>query len=188
MERSDDMKPINVRFCGFGGQGIVLSAITLGTAVVTRGGLYAVQTQSYGSEARGGQCQAELIIADQPINSPHSEKKDLLIALSQSALDRYLSSLDSEGTLLVDPMLVTDTHNTQIKTIEVAATETAVQLGNRITANMVLLGFLIASTKLVTRDDLVAVVRDLVKEKYIEVNIKAIDAGISLAKGLELEV
>ena len=62
--------PQRISLCGFGGQGIILSAVILGTAAVTRGNLYAVQTQSYGSEARGGQCQAELIIDREKINSP----------------------------------------------------------------------------------------------------------------------
>ena len=55
--------PQKITLCGFGGQGIILTAVMLGTAAVTKGGLYAVQTQSYGSEARGGQCQAELIMS-----------------------------------------------------------------------------------------------------------------------------
>lgn len=63
--------PHRISLCGFGGQGIILSAVILGTTAVTKADLYAVQTQSYGSEARGGQCQAELIIQDKPINSPH---------------------------------------------------------------------------------------------------------------------
>ena len=47
--------PQRITLCGMGGQGIILSAVILGTAAVTRGKKYAVQTQSYGSEARGGQ-------------------------------------------------------------------------------------------------------------------------------------
>ena len=72
--------PQRITLCGFGGQGIILSAVILGTAAVTKGNLYAVQTQSYGSEARGGQCQAELIIDKKAINSPVAEKKNLLVA------------------------------------------------------------------------------------------------------------
>lgn len=67
--------PQRISLCGFGGQGIILAAVILGTTAVTKGNLYAVQTQSYGSEARGGQCQAELIIDHKPINSPVAEKR-----------------------------------------------------------------------------------------------------------------
>ena len=179
---------INIRFCGFGGQGIVLSAIVLGTAVVTRQNLYAAQTQSYGSEARGGQCQAELIISDKVINAPHADKKDILIALSQSALDRYISSLKPEGILIIDPFLVTDTLDSKFRTFEVAATEKAAKLGNKIAANMVLLGFLQATTGLITRDDLIDTVKETVHKEYVTLNLKAVDAGIKMAEGVKMEV
>ena len=88
--------------CGFGGQGIILSAVLLGTAAVTRGGLYAVQTQSYGSEARGGQCQAELIIDKAPINSPVAEKKNLMVAMFQTAYEKYIPTLADDGVLVIE--------------------------------------------------------------------------------------
>lgn len=182
------MKPVSIRFCGFGGQGIVLSAVILGTAAVTRRNLYAVQTQSYGSEARGGQCQAELIISDKPINSPISEKKDILVALSQMALDRYFPTLREGGTLVYDPKLITRVPDGSARVIPVPATETAVALGGRIAANMVVLGFLQASTGLITREDLIGVVKENVPAKFLDLNLKAVDAGIKLAEGVKLEV
>lgn len=182
------MKPVSIRLCGFGGQGIVLSTVILGTAAVTKRGLHAVQTQSYGSEARGGQCQAELIISDRSINSPMEEKKDLLIALSQSALDRYLPSLRQGGTLIIDPQLVTDTHGCKERIIAVPATETAVHLGSRISANMVVLGFLQESTGLLTKEDLVAVIKELTRPRFLDMNLRAVDEGIKLAQGVTVEV
>ena len=82
--------PQKISLCGFGGQGIILSAVILGTTAVTKGDLYAVQTQSYGSEARGGQCQAELIIDKKPINSPIAEtKKSARSAVSDCLREIY---------------------------------------------------------------------------------------------------
>ena len=182
------MKPIGIRFCGFGGQGIVLSAVIFGTAIVTKKNLYAVQTQSYGSEARGGQCQAELIISDRPINSPISEKKDILVALFQTALDIYLPSLQPGGTLIIDPKLVTETPSAEAKIYQVPATETAINLGNRITANMVILGFLQESTGLIERDDLVEVVKESVPTRFLDINLQAIEAGITLANGITISL
>ena len=182
------MKPIGIRFCGFGGQGIVLSAVIFGTAIVTKKNLYAVQTQSYGSEARGGQCQAELIISDRPINSPISEKKDILVALFQPALDIYLPSLQPGGTLIIDPKLVTETPSAEAKIYQVPATETAINLGNRITANMVILGFLQESTGLIERDDLVEVVKESVPTRFLDINLQAIEAGITLANGITISL
>ena len=100
--------PQKITLCGFGGQGIILTAVMLGTAAVTKGGLYAVQTQSYGSVARGGQCQAELIIDKNPINSPVAQEKNLLVALFQSAYEKYIPTLDENGVLVIDPQLVTN--------------------------------------------------------------------------------
>ena len=96
------MKPLNIKFCGFGGQGIILSAVILGTVVVIKRNLYAVQTQSYGSEARGGQCQSELIISNKPINSPITKEKDILVAMYQTALEKYLPTLRAKGKLIID--------------------------------------------------------------------------------------
>jgi 2-oxoglutarate ferredoxin oxidoreductase subunit gamma len=179
---------VNIRFCGFGGQGIILSGTTLGTAVVTYHNLYAVQTQSYGSEARGGMCQAELIISDAPIQSPHSDEKDILVALSPTALEEYLPSLKPGGTLIIDPLLIDDVPDVDARVIEVPAAETADELGNRLVANMVLLGFLIESTGMVGKEDLVQAVAELVPERYLDLNKQAVDRGIGLAEGTTVEV
>ncbi|MFP4200430.1 MAG: 2-oxoacid:acceptor oxidoreductase family protein [Clostridia bacterium] len=182
------MKPLKIRFCGFGGQGIILSAITLGTALVTKKGYYSVQTQSYGSEARGGQCQAELIVSDEEINAPHSDEKDILVAMSQSALDRYIGDLKEGGVLVVDPALVTEVPEVDGQVIRVPATETAIDLGNRIAANMVLLGFLQEATGIISKDDLLEAIADLVKPAFVEINTRAVEAGIALAEDVDLEV
>jgi len=55
------LKPLSIRISGFGGQGIILAAVILGITMVRKGNLYVVQTQSYGSEARGGECQSDYI-------------------------------------------------------------------------------------------------------------------------------
>lgn len=176
------MKPLNIRFCGFGGQGIILSAVILGTAVVIKRGQYAVQTQSYGSEARGGECQSELIISNKPINSPTTEKKDILVAMFQTALEKYLPTLRAKGKLIIDSKLIKKIPPTKAIVYKVPATETAIKLGNRIAANMVILGFIQHASGLITRNDLIEVVSDFVPEEYLNLNLRAIDAGIEFAK------
>jgi 2-oxoglutarate ferredoxin oxidoreductase subunit gamma len=176
------MNPLRVGLCGFGGQGIILSAVVLGTTAVTKRGMYAVQTQSYGSEARGGQCQAELILSEKPINSPTVQKKDILICLFQTAVDRYLPTLKEGGVLIIDPNLVTSLPKTTAQVFEVPATEIAIGLGNRLAANMVVLGFIQEATGLMTRDDLVDVVKSLVSERFWDLDVRAIDAGIEHAR------
>ncbi len=180
------MKPLSVRISGFGGQGIILTAIVLGTASVKKGNLYAVQTQSYGSEARGGECQSELIISDKLINSPTTKYKDILICLFQSALDKYLSTLKKTGILIVDPKLVTEIPSIDANIYKVPATETAIKIGNRIAANMVILGFLQKLIKVVSEDNLREIISSMVPKKFIDINLKAFNAGVSFAKDLDI--
>jgi 2-oxoglutarate ferredoxin oxidoreductase subunit gamma len=174
--------PLRICLCGFGGQGIILSAVVLGTASVTRGGLYAVQTQSYGSEARGGQCQAELIISSSPIASPVAEKKNLLVCMFQEAHDKYIGTLEEGGILVVDSGLVPRPGRTGENCFRIPATEIAISLGNKMAANMVMLGFLSACCDLVNPNDLKATIAEQVSPRFVELNLKAVDAGIAYAR------
>lgn len=174
--------PQRITLCGFGGQGIILSAVILGTTAVTKGNKYAVQTQSYGSEARGGQCQAELIIDERAINSPVAEKKNLLVAMFQTAYEKYIPTLEDDGVLVIDPGLVTNITRPIKNTFEVPATQIAVDLGNRMAANMVMLGFLSEALGIIGHQDLLDVVKDTVNPRFVELNFKAVEAGAAYAK------
>ncbi|MEA4849735.1 MAG: 2-oxoacid:acceptor oxidoreductase family protein [Clostridiaceae bacterium] len=178
--------PQHISLCGFGGQGIVLSAVILGTTAVTKGNLYAVQTQSYGSEARGGQCQAELIIDNKPINSPVAQTKNLLVALFQDAYNKYIDTLENDGVLVIDPGLVTNLTRNIKHTFAVPATQIAVDLGNRMAANMVVLGFISECCGIVDKGHLLEVVADSVAPRFIELNHKAVNAGIEYARANKL--
>ena len=163
------MKPLSIRISGFGGQGIILAAVILGTTMVKKGNFYVVQTQSYGSEARGGECQSELIIS-----------------LFQSALDKYLDTLKKNGILIVDPKLVNNIPSVEAHIYKVPATEMAIANGNRIAANMVVLGFLKKLFKWANADVFREVIASTVKEKFVDVNLKAFDAGVHFAKNLDM--
>lgn len=178
--------PLKLTLCGFGGQGIVLSAVILGTTAVTKGGLYAVQTQSYGSEARGGKCQSELIISSSPIHSPIAEKKDMLVAMFQDAYNEYIHTLNEDGVLIIDDGLVKEETVQIRKTFRVPATQIALDLGNRMCANMVILGFISECCGIVDEQDLMEVVLENVPARFTELNRKAVQAGIAYAKDHQL--
>jgi len=180
------LKPLSIRISGFGGQGIILAAVILGTTMVRKGNLYVVQTQSYGSEARGGECQSELIISDKPINSPTTNYKDIFIALFQSALDKYLGTLKKNGILIVDPKLVSNIPSVEAHIYKMPATEIAIASGNRIAANMVVLGFLQKLFKWTSADDFKEVITSTVKEKFVDVNLKAFNAGVDFARNVNI--
>ena len=176
------MQNTEVRIAGFGGQGVVLAGVLLGRSALADG-LHAVQTQSYGAEARGGAARSEVIISSAPIVYPEVLAPHIMTAMSQAALDRYLSDLRADGTLIVDSELVSripDLPQTNI--LRAPFTHTAAQeLGRPIVANMVMLGFLAASTDLVTRDSLQQAVRQGVPPGTEELNLKALERGMELA-------
>lgn len=182
---------VTLQFCGFGGQGIILSSVILGAAAVTKAGLNACQTQSYGSEARGGECQAEVIVSARPIDSPVADQADILIAMSQSAFNRYIGRLRSGGALIYDPELVdSGSERKDIQVIAVPATQIAAEIGTKLAANMVMLGFLQQVTGMFKQEDLFAAIRENVKGRFVEVNLKAAGRGIELAnqQGVRVEV
>ncbi len=184
-------KVVTIQFCGFGGQGIILSSVILGAAAVTKAGLNATQTQSYGSEARGGECQAEVIISKQPIDSPVADYSDILIAMSQSAYDRYIGRLRQGGTLIYDPELVDwGEKRKDIQVLPVSATRIATEMGAKLSANMIMLGFLQQATKIFTEEALLEAIRENGKERFTEINIKAAQKGMEIAKqeGIRIEV
>lgn len=175
-------KQLNIQFCGFGGQGIILLAVVFGTTAVTKAGLNAVQTQSYGSEARGGECQAEVIVSPDRIASPLADSKDLLVAMSQSALDKYLPGLEENGYLFYDPELITSLDRDDIHVYQVPATRMAGDLGVKLAANMVMLGYMHQALALTSEDLLLEVVKDNVPAKFVEVNLEAVKQGMELAR------
>jgi len=178
----------NIQFCGFGGQGIILSSTILGNAAVKGPDYNAVQTQSFGSEARGGECQAELIVSDGDIFSPSADEVDLLIALSQTAYGEYQHRLKDDGVLIIDPELVTSIEEKNQRVIKLEARNIAQELGNELVANMVVLGFLQESTKLCSKEVLFEIIEDNVNEKFVDIDIKAAERGISIAQEKEINL
>jgi len=173
---------INIRFCGFGGQGIVLSAIIFGTTAVTKAGLNAVQMQSYGSEARGGECQAEVIVSADPIESPLADAMDVLVAMSQPALNKFLANLKKGGHLIIDPEFVQPPQRDDIIISTIPSTQIAAACGTKLAANMVMLGFIQEKLKLFNQRDLLEVIAGNVPEKFIDVNVQAAQEGMQYAR------
>jgi 2-oxoglutarate ferredoxin oxidoreductase subunit gamma len=169
-----------IRISGFGGQGVVLAGYLLGKSLSLYQDLEAVMTQSYGPEARGGASSANIVVADRSIAYPFVQRADIFIALSQEAYSRYRVDTTDGAMILVDSGLVTPQKGDQVLGIQ--ATELAESLGRRIVANVVMLGFLCASTPLIQREALEKAVRTTVKEAVVPLNLKALELGYSQAK------
>ena len=172
-----------VRFSGFGGQGIILSAVILGRAAVMHDNKFAVQTQVYGPEARGGASMSAVIIDDAPILYPKVTTPDIYVIMSQEGFQKYGANADKKAVMLVDSTLV---HSRPMcRCIEIPATREAKQsLGRDIVANIVMLGALVAATHVVSEGALEKAILDSVPKGTEALNQKAMKKGIELAKGV----
>ena len=174
---------VNVRFGGFGGQGIVMSAVILGTAAAVYEGKDAMQSQSYGQQARGGECRSEVIISDEKIVYPIVEKADILVIMSRPALETYISTLKTGGCLILDPDVVGFSPGRKdIEIIEIPATMTAAKLGRTLVANVVILGALVEKTKIVSEEALKKAISDLVPPSMVDLNLRAAEEGKKLMR------
>lgn len=175
-----DQQLVQVRICGYGGQGIVLAGMLLGKAASLYDGKEAVFTQSYGPEARGGASTADVVISTEPVDYPLITKADIVVALFQEAFARYSPSLREGGTLIVEEDLV-QLNGYSGPVSRVPATRIAESLGARIATNMVVLGFLTGKTGVVSTDAAIEAIRQSVKPKTLDLNLKAFDAGYRCA-------
>ncbi len=174
--------PRQVRFAGFGGQGILTAGAVLGDAAV-RAGLHAAGSSAYGSAARGGLCNADVVLADGPIDYPHVERPDLLVAMSQGALERFGGGLAPEGLLLADPAHV------EVGAVErlvvVPATATALdELGRAQGANLIMLGALIALDPVVPPRHVEEAIREGTSARFVDANLRALSLGLSMGSDL----
>jgi len=175
-----------VRIAGFGGQGVVLSGIVLGTAAIY-GNKYSTQVQSYGPEARGGACKTDVVIADEEISFPMVTSADFFVALSQEALDRYITDLPDGGTLIVDEDLVkTIPEGRDIKIYKLPMTRSAdKKLKNRMFTNIVMLGVLTGLTGIVSKEEMKKAVKNTVPRATIERNLEALEEGFTLSERIK---
>lgn len=165
-----------LRLSGSGGQGVITAAIIFAEAAVAEG-KEAVQSQSYGPEARGGASKSEVIIDDSPIYHPHVECPDLVLAMTQKAADKYYTDLNPEGILVLDTDLVPEPPDFP-NVLRIPITKLAVEeIGKSLFANIVALGALVHITGLVDFETIKEAVSHRVPPHTIEQNIHALQVG-----------
>jgi 2-oxoglutarate ferredoxin oxidoreductase subunit gamma len=169
---------MEIKFSGFGGQGIIRMGMILGRAASIFDDKNATLTQSFGPEARGGACSAQLIVSADAILYPYLTAPDILVAMSQEAYERFEPELKDDGILLIEEDLVAP-HPPRAKTrmYSIPATRIAEELGSRMYANMVMLGFTGAVTGIVSLEALEKALPGTVPERSVPKNIKALHRG-----------
>ena len=167
-----------IKLSGFGGQGVIRMGIILGRAASIFDGRNATLTQSFGPEARGGACSAQLIVSDEKILYPYLTQPDILLAMSQEAYDKFESELKPGGILLLEQDLVAaHVPRADIRQFALPATRIAEQMGSRMFGNMVMLGFLAATTKVTGREALHQALPGFVPDRSLDKNLEALDRG-----------
>jgi 2-oxoglutarate ferredoxin oxidoreductase subunit gamma len=170
-----------VKMAGFGGQGIVLMGVILADAAGYYEDLEIAQTQSYGPEARGGACRAEVVLSDEIIDYTKTLNADVFVAMSQPALDRYLPEIDpNHAQVFVDDTLVTKVPEEVKHPHRVPATRLAEErCGNRMVANIIMLGVVVKKTGLISIDSLRSAILERLSPKLRAINLKALETALS---------
>jgi 2-oxoglutarate ferredoxin oxidoreductase subunit gamma len=176
------MQLTEIRIAGFGGQGVILSAIVLGKAASIFQGAFATMTQNFGPEARGGACSAQLVLSDSPVLYPYVTQPDILVVTSQEAYARFIPELKDGGILIVEEDLVrvdpSLSANKEIQVYSIPATRIAEVLGKRMVQNSVMVGFFTAVTNLLDPEAVGKAVADSVPASFRELNLKAFEKGL----------
>jgi 2-oxoglutarate ferredoxin oxidoreductase subunit gamma len=170
-----------IRLTGSGGQGLILAGIILADASLMQG-MNAIQSQSYGPEARGGASKAEVIISADEINYPKVQQCDLLLCLTQKSYDEYIATLKNDGILVVDDSInLSADINAKIYNLPILKTANE-EMKKPMVANIISLGAITKIIGLVKEEMVLKAVLDRVPPGTDEINKTAFNKGLSLIK------
>jgi 2-oxoglutarate ferredoxin oxidoreductase subunit gamma len=173
---------------GFGGQGIILAGNILGKSATLFERKNATLIQSYGPEARGGACAAQVVVSTTPIEYPYVENPHILLCMSQEGFDKNISKLKAGGSLFTDSGLVKikpKAVRKGVKPYSIPATGFAEEMGVKMMANIIMLSFAVAVTGLVAYDSLKAAIASSVPKGTEEKNLSGMERGFQY--GLDLK-
>ncbi|MEG3040744.1 MAG: 2-oxoacid:acceptor oxidoreductase family protein, partial [Clostridium sp.] len=138
---------------------------------------------SYGPEMRGGTANCSVIVSDEAVGSPIVTSPTSLVVMNRPSLDKFEDEIATGGLLIIDCDLVDrEVKRTDVEIIKIPAQTEAANLGSKQIANMVLLGALVAKTQIVSMEILLQSLRDHGKEKFFEINKKALEIGAAYVK------
>ncbi|NWG11626.1 2-oxoacid:ferredoxin oxidoreductase subunit gamma [Candidatus Bathyarchaeota archaeon] len=176
---------IEIRFAGFGGQGIIKSGIITAAAACLYSQKNAVQTQSYGPESRGGACKSEVVISEEEIDFPKVVEPDVLVVMSQHAYNEYVERVKQGGTIIMDPNMIPHEKELQnVNVFHVPATKIAEEMQRKIVANIVMLGAFVAITGILDKDAVKESIKANIPKGTEELNLHAFEKGFEYAKNL----
>ncbi len=172
------MSTKDLKFGGFGGQGVILAGVIVGRAASIYDNKFATLTQAFGPEARGSACSAQVIVSDEEILYPYVTKPQVLLVMSQEACNKFLPETTDDATLIIESDLVKPkTLKPGMKVYGIPATRFAEELGRKMILNIVMVGFFTAVTKLIDPNAVREAVKASVPPGTEDMNLKAFDRG-----------
>lgn len=176
---------------GFGGQGIILAGRILGQAAALGDQKESTLVQSYGPESRGGACSAQVVISDEPIHYPYIKNPDILICMSQAGYEKFKGDMNQKSILLVDQDLVQPGKTSKNRLFSIPATRVAEELGRKMMANIIMIGFTTSITNIISMGAARKAVSESVPRGTEKNNItafnKGCDYGLSILKGRKMK-
>jgi 2-oxoglutarate ferredoxin oxidoreductase subunit gamma len=185
---SGDGRTTQVRIGGEAGQGVILAGVILAQAAMNDRRQVA-QSARYGAAMRGGDATVDVVVSDEPIDYPHVEAADFLVVMSQPTYESLVPKRGDGALVCYDPFFVTPKDGFAERQVPIEATETAIRkFGKATAANLVVLGFLVCASGVVSWASLVAAVEAEAPPKFRAANLEAIGLGRELAAKAGLEV
>jgi 2-oxoglutarate ferredoxin oxidoreductase subunit gamma len=180
------MNATEIKFGGFGGQGVILAGIIIGRAASIYDNKFATLTQSFGPEARGSACSAQVIVSDERVMYPYVTKPEILMAMSQEACNKFLPETTDDAILIIEKELV-DPKNVKpgMKVYAIPATRIAEEMGRKMILNIVMVGFFTSVTGLINHEAVREAVRASVPMGTEVMNLKAFDRGFQYGEELK---
>ena len=177
------MERYRIVFSGSGGQGVITASIIVAEAAVLFEGLNAVQSQSYGPEARGGATRADVIISDRPIRFPKVNQPNVLICLTQEAYNKFSGTIRPGGLLLTDSHFVKSERKVDARHVGLGMYRAVMDgIGKPVVFNICTLGALIGLTRVISRESILRVLETKIPAAFLEMNTKAFEIGLQLVE------
>jgi 2-oxoglutarate ferredoxin oxidoreductase subunit gamma len=173
------MDKTEIRVGGLGGQGVILCGMIIGKAASIFDDKHATLIQSFGPEARGSACSAQVSVADEAIGYPYVKNPDVLIVMSPDAYTQFAPQLKPGGILLYENELIAvdDKLPAGVKAYGIPATRFAEEIGRRLVLNIVMTGFFAGVTGIVSCEAVEKAVMSSVPKGTEDLNLRAFRKG-----------
>jgi 2-oxoglutarate ferredoxin oxidoreductase subunit gamma len=181
------MERCRMVFSGSGGQGVITASIILAEAAVLYENLNAVQSQSYGAEARGGATRSDVIVSDSMIDYPKVIQPNILVCLTQEAYNKFYRIIRPGGLLITDTRYVKTQKKVDAQQRELAMYQSVMdKIGKPIVFNICMLGSVISMTDLISPDSIMRVLENRIPADFLEINRQAMDLGLEIGRKFKI--